>query len=605
MQAIILAAGMGKRLKELTKDNTKCMVKVNGITLIERMLKQLDKLNLSRIIIVIGYKGEKLKNFINTLKIKTPITYIENTVYYKTNNIYSLYLAKDYLANEDTILLESDIIFEDKVIERVVKDRNETLAVVSKFESWMDGTVVTLDEDNNIVEFLGKKHFLFSQIETYYKTVNIYKFSKSFSNNRYIPFLDAYCKVMGHNEYYEDVLKVISLLDGPKIKAMILNNETWYEIDDVQDLDIAESLFAEKEKKLEKFHKRYGGYWRYPKLIDFCYLVNPYYPNEKLIHEIQANFKNLLINYPSGLDVNNLLVSKYFNINKENIVIGNGAAELIKSLLNNISGKLGIIRPTFDEYANRYNYNNLIEYIPENEDFKYTAEDIKKFFDDKTISNLLIINPDNPSGNYIPKEKMLNLIKWSKEKNINIILDESFIDFIESEENGSLLENDLLKNNTNLIIIKSISKSFGVPGLRLGILATYNSELIEKIKKELPIWNINSFAEFYLQIIEKYNDDYNKAIKKFKLARSKMYEQLSKIDNLRVIPSEANYFMCELLNFNAQKLAEILLNDYNILIKVLNSKKGIKGEFIRVAIRTEKENEILINAIKDIMLNKK
>ena len=145
MQAIILAAGMGKRLKELTRNNTKCMVKVNGKTLIERMLAQLDRLNLSRIVIVIGYEGQKLVDFIDQLDIKTETVYVENPIYFKTNNIYSLYLAREYLLKEDTLLLESDLIFEDAVLDRIIKDPYPNLVLVAKFESWMDGTVVKLD----------------------------------------------------------------------------------------------------------------------------------------------------------------------------------------------------------------------------------------------------------------------------------------------------------------------------------------------------------------------------------------------------------------------------------------------------------------------------
>ena len=120
MQAIILAAGMGKRLKELTKNNTKCMVEVNGITLIERTLRQLDELKLNQIIIVVGYESQKLINYINTLNINTSIIFINNDTYDKTNNIYSLYLAKDYLIKDDTLLLESDIILEDGILESLI-----------------------------------------------------------------------------------------------------------------------------------------------------------------------------------------------------------------------------------------------------------------------------------------------------------------------------------------------------------------------------------------------------------------------------------------------------------------------------------------------------
>ena len=164
MQAVILAAGMGKRLKELTSNATKCMVEVNGVTMIERMLSQLDALNLKRIIIVVGYEGKKLIEYIGTLNIKTPIEYVDNTIYYKTNNIYSLYMAKDYLVQDDTLLLESDLIFEDSVLQRLLDNPYQSLALVAKFESWMDGTVVTLDEEDNIKNFLGKKDFVFEDI---------------------------------------------------------------------------------------------------------------------------------------------------------------------------------------------------------------------------------------------------------------------------------------------------------------------------------------------------------------------------------------------------------------------------------------------------------
>ncbi len=279
MQGLILAAGMGKRLKELTQGNTKCMIRVNGETLIERALRQLDKLVLSRIVIVVGYEGQKLIDYIATLPVSTPICYVENPIYDKTNNIYSLALAKDYLLQEDTLLLESDLIFEDSVLDAIVQDPRDTLALVDKYESWMDGTCIKIGEDDTIEAFIPGKKFVFEDIPAYYKTVNIYKFSQHFSQTHYVPFLDAYSMALGNNEYYEQVLRVITMLDDPGILAKRLDGQLWYEIDDIQDLDIAESMFAPNdEEKAAAIQGRFGGYWRYPKLLDFCYLVNPYYP---------------------------------------------------------------------------------------------------------------------------------------------------------------------------------------------------------------------------------------------------------------------------------------------------------------------------------------
>ena len=219
MQAIILAAGMGKRLGDLTKSNTKCMIEVGGETLISRLLHQLDEQHLSRIVLVVGYKAQELKDYLATVHIKTPIEFVENVVYDKTNNIYSLYLAKDYLIQEDSLLFESDLILENAVIEKLLNHPYPDLALVDKYESWMDGTVVTIDDENRIQRFIPNSQFKYEEIPTYYKTVNVYKFSQHFSSHMYVPFLEAYCTALGKNEYYEQVLRVITMLDNSGIRA--------------------------------------------------------------------------------------------------------------------------------------------------------------------------------------------------------------------------------------------------------------------------------------------------------------------------------------------------------------------------------------------------
>lgn len=599
MQAIILAAGMGKRLKHLTSNSTKCMVKVNQVTLIERTLGELDKLGLTRIVVVVGYEGEKLKSYIATLPVKTPVLYVENEIYDKTNNIFSLYLAREYLLKEDTLLLESDIIFEGAVLRRLLENPYPSLALVAKYESWMDGTVVTLDQDDNILEFIGKKQFDFTRTDQYYKTVNIYKFSREFSRTHYVPFLEAYCQALGNNEYYEQVLKVITLLDRPEIKGARLDKELWYEIDDEQDLDIAESLFAQKDEKLSRYQKRYGGYWRYPGLKDFCYLVNPFYPPAKLKAELKASFDTLLTNYPSGMEVNSLLAAKNFGLEKGQVCVGNGAAELIKAVMEKMCGTVGIQRPSFEEYPNRKEESKVITFKPENPNFSYDENDLMEFYESHPADMLVLVNPDNPSGNYISSQGIKRLILWTKQKNIRLLVDESFVDFAE-EENATLLDSALLRENPHLIVVKSISKSYGVPGLRLGLLASGDQELIGALKKDVSIWNINSFGEYYLQICEKYKEDYRRAMEEFKEVRRRYVDELGRIEGLRVIPSQANYVMCELTGgISARQLGGRLLEKHDILIKDLSGKKGILPgkEYIRLAVKTPEENRELAEAL--------
>lgn len=599
MQAIILAAGLGRRLGEFTKNNTKCMVEVNGVRLIDRLLGQLSQLNLRRAVIVVGYEGAKLQEYLGESYKGLSIEYVENPIYDKTNNIYSLSLAKQQLVEDDTLLIESDLIFEDSLFDIILRSEYANVALVDKYESWMDGTMVRLDDDYNIVNFIPKKAFKYSDIGFYYKTVNIYKFSKEFSAKIYVPFLEAYTHALGNNEYYEQVLRVITLLDNCDLKALPLSGQKWYEIDDVQDLRIAEAMFAESDAKLKKYQNSYGGYWRYPSLLDFCYLVNPYFPRPRMIDELKANFENLLRDYPSGMGINSMLAAKYFGVKHQYTCVGNGAAELIKSLMGYVNGRVGVVYPTFEEYPNRYDSNEVVSYLPDNIDFSYTADDLKAYFTDKDIKSLLLINPDNPSGNFIPKADVLNLAQWCASKSILFVVDESFVDFADGYPENSLLSNDILAANPSMCVMKSISKSYGVPGLRLGVLASADTAIIEYMRKDVAIWNINSFAEFYMQIFGKYESDYKKACYKFIDERTRFYAELQKISYLRVIPSQANYFLCEITDrFSAKELTLKLLEQHNILIKDCSTKKGFGGRnYIRIAIRDKKDNDKLVAAL--------
>ena len=601
MQAIILAAGMGRRLGELTKENTKCMVEVNGIRLIDRLLGQLSRLSLRRVIIVVGYQGQKLIDYIgHRYDEHLTIEYAENPIYDKTNNIYSLSMVKDQLQEDDTLLIESDLIFSDHLFQMILEDPFPNVALVAKYESWMDGTMVRIDGERNIVNFVPKQAFRYEDVDKYYKTVNIYKFSRDFCEQKYVPFLEAYCHALGNNEYYEQVLRVITLLDSAELKALPIGDEKWYEIDDIQDLDIAETIFAEDDEMIRRFNYRYGGHWRFPKMLDYCYLVNPYFPSQRMKDELRSSFDTLLTEYPSGMYVNSLLAGKYFGVRQDYMVVGNGAAELIKSMMEQLKGKVGVVYPTFEEYPNRLQKEEIVSFYPDNPELKYDEYNLMTFFADKGIKHLLLINPDNPSGNFIPMEGLKRLLKWTKEQNIQLIVDESFVDFSDDFEQNTLLQNDTLSENPHLVVMKSISKSYGVPGLRLGVLASADVGLIQWIRKDISIWNINSFAEFYMQIFGKYENEYKKACRQFIAERQRFEKLLKEIPYLHLIPTQANFFCLEITDkYSSAELTKLLLEKYNIMVKDCNSKSSLKGRnFIRVSVRNQQDNDQLIRALK-------
>ena len=608
MQAIILAAGMGKRLGRYTQGATKCMVKVNGKALIEYAIESLVANGVSRLVMVIGYKGSLLKEYINSKFNENnlngmKIEYIENAVYDKTNNIYSLYLARNEMKKDDTLLLESDIIFKPELISKIIADKNPNLAMVSHFESWMDGTCTQLDSENNIVNIVDKKHFNWQNTDSYYKTVNIYKFSPAFSTQYYVPFLEAYQKSFGKNEYYEEVLKVLSFLSANMLKGFVVSGNDWYEIDDPADLAIAETRFASKEEQMSRLQKQYGGYWRFPQLKDFCYLVNPYFPPQKMVDELTANFKTLLTEYPSGAAQQSLLAGKIFNVLPEHIAVGNGAAELISSLCESVTGTVAIPYPTFNEYPERFKNAKIVP-ISVKEDFTYGKDEILKVVHETGAKTVLLINPDNPSGNFIPRDEVIALLDELKNLDVTLIFDESFIDFADSEKRYTLIDESIIEKYPSLIIIKSISKSYGVPGLRLGVFVNNNAETVKKICKTNAIWNINSFGEYFLQIYDKYKSTYKAACDSIAFERKRFISELSKFRELKVYPSQANFLLCKLECplLTSKKLAEQLLESKQILIKDLSTKKVFEGkDFIRLAIRDKNENNLLIETLKEFI----
>lgn len=337
-------------------------------------------------------------------------------------------------------------------------------------------------------------------------------------------------------------------------------------------------------------------------MLDYCYLVNPYFNRSGIIDEMQAHFRTLVSEYPAGMAVNSALASTCWGIKPEYIIPGNGAAELIKALTENLDGKVGVVRPTFEEYPNRLSAEQVVTFVPQDESFRYGASDMIKFFGANPVETLLLINPDNPSGNFIPLEGVHQLAQWCEERGMRFVLDESFVDFSVGYAHNSFLDNSLMEKYPHMCVVKSISKSYGVPGLRLGILCSADTDLIARMKKQVSIWNINSFAEFFMQIYPKYRTDYQKACDQFFQARADFEVALRKIPFLRVMPSQANYFFLEVLPpYKPKELCAILLKRFNILASACLAKKGIEPDrYMRIAIRNHADNERFIQALKEL-----
>lgn len=602
MQALILAAGLGKRLAKYTKNNTKCMVEVAGKKLIDHAVASIKKAGIKKLVIVTGYKADNLKKYVvDKYNDQLDLVFIENKDYAKTNNIYSFYLAKDELEKDDTVLLESDLIFDVSLIKEIKESTDANIVAVAKYESWMDGTCVTLNEDGTVHKFVEKQYMDPMKLDIYYKTVNVYKFSKEFVSKTYIPFLEAYMKIQGLSAYYETSLKYICQMPGISFKAFLMEERPWYEIDDSQDLDIANILFSHGEAKYNLLEKKYGGYWRYPKHIDFCYLVNPYFPPKAMVEKIQHELPILLTQYPSGLSVQNMNAGRLFGVDDAHIFVGNGAAELINALGHVVGdAKVAVNLPAFNEYVRCFKKANLYEIDNSKFDYRMDRDSILKAIDECDYT--VIISPDNPSGFMFKEDEILEFAKYSKAKGKKLIIDESFVDFAKREDRFTLIKDEFISEYPNVIVIKSISKSYGVPGLRLGLLATSDEDLLKEIKDEMQVWNINSFAEYYLQIYQLYSKTYDEACDKIVEEREWLSSELKKFKSVKVYPSSANYIMVNLQDTNSHDLTITLLDKHNLIIKDLSTKNKFIGKnYIRLAVRDRKDNEILIHCLSQYL----
>ena len=365
-------------------------------------------------------------------------------------------------------------------------------------------------------------------------------------------------------------------------------------------MDKLDNIFNSGIEKYNFITSAFGGFWRYTKVKDFCYLVNPYFPPKRLVEKMQNEFQILLTQYPSGENVQNMNAERLFGVDKEHILVGNGAAELINALGHIARGTIAVNLPAFNEYVRCFK-NCVIHEIDNSKiDYKMDVKTIEKAI--RECDYTAVINPDNPSGFMLDKEQILALASVAKEAGHKLIIDESFVDFADGKRRFTLLDDKFISENPNVIVIKSISKSYGVPGIRLGLLASSDKDLIKALRDDMQIWNINSFGEYYLQIYQLFAKDYEKACDAIVNERNRVIAELRKLKSIRVYDSEANYILVDLKENNSLDLAAKLLDEKHILIKDLSTKNYFhKKNFVRLAIRDENDNSALIAALNEYL----
>lgn len=590
MKALILAAGYGNRMRPLTYTKHKTLLTVNNKTIIGRIIDGLYDNGVRNIIVVTGYLADDLSNYLVKNYSNIKFEFIHNPRYRETNNIYSLALAMTSTEiDDDLILIESDLVYDSSVIKRIINSKYTNVALVDKFRSGMDGTVVTI-QDNVITSIipthLQGTNFNFSDK---YKTLNIYKFSKEFCNTTFKQLLTYYAKIIDDNCYYELILGILIYMQRETIYAEIINGEEWSEVDDPNDLNVCEFIFN-KDNRLNILEKTFGGYWAH-NILDFCFIRNMYFPSSSMLSEMKNNLPMLIQNYGSKQEILNEKLSYFLLYKKENLNLLSGASQVYPILKNLYSNKKVLMpSPTFGEYSRVFS-NREFYYDEVGIDFN----EIEK--KGASCDIVVFVNPNNPTGSLISAD----LIYKYAEKNSGklIIVDESFIDFANSKSIIDLLEE---KPMNNILTVKSLSKLLGIPGIRLGFTYSTDSDLNKKIFDALPIWNINSLGEYFLEICLKHRNCLNQAFKKTIKDRENFIRLLSKQNFIeKAYPSKANFILTEFKknDKSLEELVKHLLAKNSIYVKDISKKFSNNIDYLRLAVRLPEENERLVKCMKE------
>jgi histidinol-phosphate/aromatic aminotransferase/cobyric acid decarboxylase-like protein/choline kinase len=592
MRAIILAAGLGRRMMPLTEHVHKTLLTIGDQPIIDRLIRGLRENGIVRVTIVTGYRAEELESYVMAHFPELEFSFVRNELYESTNNIHSLALAFEQLDfAEDIVLLESDLIYEPAVLRRLIDSKHDNVAIVDRYRIGLDGTVVAISESNVITHVIPASlqgpSFDFSDK---YKTLNIYKFSAEFCRTTFSRLLSYYSRIIDNNCYYELILGILIYMQQAQIHAETLSGEIWAEVDDPNDLRNAEFVFAPQHRR-SQLESSWGGYWNTP-ILDFAFIRNMHFPPDSMVSQLTSNFSNLITNYCSTQSLLNEKLANYLRCKPENVHFLNGASQFFPILRRYFEGRRVLLpNPTFGEY-----HRAFPDAATYRDDGRFSPVEILRRAGDSDL--IVVVTPNNPTGTTADNGELRDLIRSAGDK--TVLVDESFIDFSDQPSLIPWLEQE---DQANVIVLKSLSKVLGVPGLRIGFVHTTDPIWAKRVESEIPVWNVNSVAEHFIELLLKYPAQLPSSFKQTRLDREALSQELSRLDVVEeVIPSGGNFLLTKLRlsEQEAGRLADALLIDHGIYVRSISSKFADGGTYWRVAVRTRSDNSQFCDALSRV-----
>lgn len=329
-------------------------------------------------------------------------------------------------------------------------------------------------------------------------------------------------------------------------------------------------------------------------LLDFCIPVNLHFPPPQMVQRIAERLPEILRYYPDYAEVHAQHIAGIAGVPPECIVPANGSTEIITRLCHLTRGPILTPIPTFSRWTDLPNELGIPLHTIKHDiekNFRLEVAELVSRATELGVRMLVISNPNNPTGAWFKAVEIEELVLSLPEVEL-IVIDESFLDFSDLESAVNLIP-----RAQNLMVVKSLGKSLGWHGVRLGY-AAMNSRSADQLRSELPFWNVNGLAAYILKTLAEFKDEFRQSLALVAQDRTYMLNQLERIHGLRVFPSKANFLYVELPpNVPGRKLRDRLLEQYGLMVRECSNKIGSSEQYLRLAVQTKEAVDLLAHAL--------
>ncbi len=593
-RAVVLAAGLGRRLGRASRDVPKPLTEVGGEPILARTIRALAGAGVREVVLVTGHLADVVRERVGDSYAGVEVRYAHNPRYAETNNLYSLWCARQWL-DRDVLLAEGDVAFGPELLGTVPAGCRDNVVFAGAHARDLRGTVVRRDPAGRVSAYLTDR----DQPEHVgtagtLKTANVYLLRGGYLRDAFVPALDAEVAAGRVHGYYDYALA--ASFGAARWVVADVSAVPWYEVDDPGDRVQAEYVFGTPAERRALLGRLHGSHWRFG-VRDHELLCNVHFPPERMLRAMAGALGPLVRHYPVGSGLLAELVASVADRSPAEVAVANGSAELIK-LLPQLPGRVAVPVPGFNEYENVLRPGQLVPFPLDPPDFGLDVDAYARLVKEHDCRVAVVVSPNNPTSVAVPAAELRRLCELVAPA--VVLLDESFVDFA-APPAGSLLPD--LDDHPNLVVLKSVSKVYGVGGLRLGFSATADPRAAAWIAARLPIWNVNGVAEEFLRLLPHFRSDFEASCAQVRAESRELARCLAELPGVHVVPPDANFVFLRLpAGQVAAEVADALFAAAGILTKDCGGKTMPGGErWLRVASRTRDENAAVVDGLRAVL----